>query len=357
MRGADLVAMSGELTALLGPSGCGKTTLLRVIAGLERADSGRLFLDGKDLSPIAPKDRDVALVFQQPALYPYLTARENLAFGLKLRKVPAPDIRQRVGEAAELLEITDCLDRLPQELSGGQRQRVSLGRAIVRRPQVYLLDEPLSQLDAPMRLQLRRDLRRIQQELGVTMVFVTHDQADAFAIADRVAVMIDGAILQCDRPAGIHDQPACVPVAKFIGNPPMNLFPVLLLGAGDRPALQWEDAGGIPRLSLPKADLSGDLANYVGKEIILGIRPEHVSIVTDPLPGEPTATGRIASVEYSGADLVLHLLIEAVTLAARVPAGVSLTPGQQVKVALRLSKSQCYEPGSGTRIQGLDHSG
>lgn len=350
LQAASLNARAGELTAVLGPSGSGKTTLLRIIAGLEQPDSGALFLGGKDALPLPAKDRGVAMVFQQPALYPHFTARENLALGLRLRKVPAREIRQRIGETAELLGIGDCLDRLPQNLSGGQRQRVALGRAIVRRPQVYLLDEPLSQLDTPMRSQLRGDLRRIQQELGATMIFVTHDQADALAIADRVAVIIGGEVFQCDEPSVVYNAPACLAVAGFIGSPPMNLLPVILVGQGERPALEWGNAAGPLHLVLPESGLSAEVLNQMGQEIILGIRPEHVSVVTDLAPAASSVTARIARAEFFGADLLLRLSIGSVTLVARVPAGANLAAGQQVRVSIPLSKALCYRKSGGLLV-------
>lgn len=354
---ACLTARAGELTALLGPSGCGKTTLLRVVAGLERPDSGTLLIDGRNVLPLPAKDREVAMVFQQPALYPHLTARENLAFGLRLRKIPAQEVRQRVEEAAGLLGVADCLTRHPQELSGGQRQRVALGRAIVRRPGVYLLDEPLSQLDAPMRLQLRRDLRRIQQDLGATMIFVTHDQADAFAIADRVAVMMDGAILQCDRPAGVYNKPASVPVAKFIGNPPMNLLPVVLMRGGGGPILDWstvdqgDRAAAVVRLILPESSFSAELANYDGKQVILGVRSEHMQMAGNGASEASTTPVRLVRAEFFGADQLLHLSAGPISLIARVPSGASLVPGQEVKLSLRWRDCLFYEPGTGRLLR------
>ena len=357
LRTVSFTAQTGELTALLGPSGCGKTTLLRVIAGLERPDSGGLSIDGKDVLPLPAKDRGVAMVFQQPALYPHLTARENLAFGLRLRKVPPREIQQRIGETASLLEISECLDRLPQHLSGGQRQRVALGRAMVRRPGVYLLDEPLSQLDTPMRLQLRQDLRRIQQELGATVILVTHDQSDAFAIADRVAVMIGGAILQCDRPREIYDTPARVEVAGFIGNPPMNLLPIILAAHEEASVRFGSDSGGKLQLMLPNAHLLPELKSHIGKEILLGIRPEHVTIASNSVPDDSAITARITSLEYSGADLVVQLTADSMKLAARVPAEINFAPGQEVRVALPFPKCLCYDPVSGSLIPWHDKSG
>ena len=356
LRSVNLTARSGELTALIGPSGSGKTTLMRVVAGLEQPDSGSLFLAGRNLLPLPAKDREVAMAFQQPALYPHLTARENLALGLRLRKVHAAELRQRVDEAADLLEIGDCLDRLPQDLSGGQRQRVALGRAIVRRPQVYLLDEPLSQLDAPLRLRLRQDLRRIQQQLGATMILVTHDQADALATADHVAVMMDGSVLQCDRPGEIYDTPACVEIASFIGNPPINLLPVVLACGGESLELDWTAAARsgssapIPRLILPRSSFSGALASLDGHQVTLGIRPEYLRLGAEIHPRTLGLPARVERMEFLGADRLLHLSAGQFSLIARVPSTTSAAPGQPVQFSLRLSDCLFFEPGTGKLI-------
>jgi multiple sugar transport system ATP-binding protein len=356
LRQVSLTANPGELTVLLGPSGSGKTTLLRVIAGLEQPDSGGLVLDGRDLLPLAPRDRDVAMVFQEPALYPHLTVRGNLAFGLRLRKLPAAEIRQRVGETADWLGIGNCLDRLPQELSGGQRQRVALGRAIVRRPRVHLLDEPLSQLDTPLRLQLRQDLRRIQRELGATMILVTHDQADAFAIADRVAVMMDGSILQCDQPLTVYRAPACLALAAFVGNLPMNLLPVKVSSVAGAPALDWfgndaaSPAGEVARLTLPPDRLSGGLAAHVNRRIILGIRPELLHSGLDQTSGALRIRAMVLRTEFSGADLLVFLNFGKASLVARADAGASAVPGEDGRFSVCLSDCLFYDPETAERI-------
>jgi multiple sugar transport system ATP-binding protein len=285
----NLTVEDKELVVLVGPSGCGKTTTLRLIAGLEDATSGSVSIDGQAMNGVAPKERDVAMVFQNHALYPHMTGYENMAFGLKLRRLPRPEIQKRVKEAAELLDLSDCLDRLPQALSGGERQRVALGRAIVRRPKVFLFDEPLSNLDAPMRGQMRAEIARLHSRLGATMIYVTHDQIEAMTLGQRIAVMNEGVIQQVGGPMEVYEHPANRFVAGFIGSPPMNFFNGTLVENGNGLCFQAE--GGEPSLKLQTSNSKLQLRHYVGKRVVLGLRPESIRTQTAGSEAKGTAGG------------------------------------------------------------------
>jgi multiple sugar transport system ATP-binding protein len=265
-----------EFVVLVGPSGCGKSTTLRMVAGLEEVSSGTISIDGRVVNDVPPKDRDIAMVFQNYALYPHMTVFENMAFGLQLRKFPKEEIRRRVEEAAQLLELTDVLERKPKALSGGQRQRVAVGRAIVRKPKVFLFDEPLSNLDAKLRVQMRTEISRLHQRLGATMIYVTHDQTEAMTMADRIVLMKDGHVQQVDSPLGIYGGPKNRFTAGFIGSPAMNF----LDGSIERRrGLVFCEKGGPVTLAIPRR-LQARLNSWVGHEVVLGIRPEHLSRTT-----------------------------------------------------------------------------
>jgi multiple sugar transport system ATP-binding protein len=261
-----------EFAVLVGPSGCGKTTTLRMIAGLEEATEGSIYIGDRLVNDVPPKDRDIAMVFQNYALYPHMTVYDNMAFGLKLRKYPKQEIKQRVHEAAQILGIEDLLDRKPKALSGGQRQRVAVGRAIVRKPKVFLFDEPLSNLDAKLRVQMRTEISKLHQRLEATMVYVTHDQTEAMTMGDRIVVMKDGVIQQTDTPLNLYNHPQNKFVAGFIGSPAMNFFGGKVDVDGG--LVFNEDPGGL-RLALPER-FQERLAPWQGRQIILGIRPEHI---------------------------------------------------------------------------------
>jgi len=265
-----LEIIDGEFLVLVGPSGCGKSTTLRMIAGLEEATSGDIFISDKLVNDIAPKDRDISMVFQNYALYPHMTVYDNMAFGLKLRKYKRADIKKRVTEAAEILELENLLKRKPKQLSGGQRQRVALGRSIVRKPAVFLFDEPLSNLDAKLRVQMRTEIKKLHKRLKTTMVYVTHDQTEAMTMGDRIAVMKDGVIHQLDTPMNIYKNPVDIFVAGFIGSPAMNFFDVRIEGKSviidEKNQLQVTD------------NRMKELDQYVGQKIVMGIRPEDISI-------------------------------------------------------------------------------
>ena len=305
VKGVDLEIAPGEFFILLGPSGCGKSTLLRMIAGLEEITAGDLSIGGKRVNDVHPKDRDIAMVFQSYALYPHLTVRQNLGFGLRMRKVPAAEIETKILPVAESLGLSQLLERLPKELSGGQRQRVALGRAIVREPQVFLLDEPLSNLDAKLRGAMRVELKRLHQRLRATMVYVTHDQVEAMTLGDRVAVLHDGRLQQVGTPLDVYDRPSNRFVAGFLGSPPMNF----LAGALKQGAIAL---GGERSVELP-ARLAG--AGADGAAVELGFRPEDVSLAP---PADGKLVGTVAVLEPLGAETVVTIDTPDGALVARV---------------------------------------
>jgi multiple sugar transport system ATP-binding protein len=299
----------GEFLVLVGPSGCGKSTALRMIAGLETISSGTLSIDGRVVNEVEPKDRDIAMVFQSYALYPHMTVRDNIAFPLKLHKVPKDEINKRVEEAARALELNEWLDRRPGQLSGGQRQRVAMGRAIVRRPKAFLMDEPLSNLDAKLRVQTRAEISRLQKSLAVTTVYVTHDQIEAMTMGDRVAVLSRGALQQVDTPQNLYDHPDNVFVAAFIGSPQMNLM---------RGELHLADGGeatvrlGSQTLRLPAPVLAARpaLRDYDGRELAVGIRPPNVEDATLAGDAPCSLRGKVEVREGLGSEVLLHISLD-----------------------------------------------
>lgn len=301
----------GEFMVLVGPSGCGKTTALRMVAGLEDITSGDLTIGGRTMNNVPSKDRDIAMVFQNYALYPHLTVAENMGFGLKLRKTPKDEIRTRVEKAAGILGLTSLLDRKPRALSGGQRQRVAMGRAIVREPQAFLMDEPLSNLDAKLRVQTRAEVARLQRDLSVTTIYVTHDQTEAMTMGDRVAVMRKGVLQQVDKPQVLYDNPANVFVAAFIGSPAMNVIEATIV----------EDGGsafviiGSQRLRLDESVLSltPSLRKHLDRTVLLGIRPEDIedAAIAGDAPPDQTMEASIDLVEQMGAEAYVHFTIDA----------------------------------------------
>jgi multiple sugar transport system ATP-binding protein len=355
LRGVTLVVADREFLVLVGPSGCGKSTALRLIAGLEDADQGTISIDGRIVNQLPPQQRDVAMVFQQHALYPHLTVFENLAFGLKLRRVPREQIDHQVKRAADILGLHDLLDRLPKALSGGQRQRVAVGRAIVRQPKVFLFDEPLSNLDAQMRVQMRMELRKLHRQLQATIIYVTHDQVEAMTLGDRIAVLREGQIEQVADPIALYDRPASTFVAAFIGSPPMNLLRgrILALGSG----LAFELAGTSPgggdgrRLPLP-ADSVSALRNWSGHEILLGVRPEDLRLG----PPESRAAGWAnwdATVELAeplGGETLVHLITLGQPFVVRSSAPERFYPDQPIWVRVDSGRCHWFDPASGVRI-------
>jgi multiple sugar transport system ATP-binding protein len=296
---------AGEFMVLVGPSGCGKTTALRMVAGLEDITSGTLSIDGRVVNEVSSKDRNVAMVFQNYALYPHMTVADNIGFALKLRKRPKREIKRRVDEAAEILGLTESLARRPAQLSGGQRQRVAMGRAIIREPSVFLMDEPLSNLDAKLRVQMRAEVRRIQRRLGVATLYVTHDQTEAMTMGDRVAVIQSGLLLQCDRPGVLYDRPVGMFVAAFIGSPAMNLYEGALSEGANALSI------GSQVIQLPDAVRARrpELRSYANRRVVVGIRPEDLSVVEDPSGARLVAD--VELVESLGSELLVHFSLDA----------------------------------------------
>ncbi len=329
-----------EFLVLVGPSGCGKTTALRLLAGLEEITAGDIRIADRVVNDVAPKDRDIAMVFQSYALYPHMSVYDNMAFGLRLRKTPKSEIDRRVKEAADILGIGALLTRKPKQLSGGQRQRVALGRAIVREPKVFLMDEPLSNLDAKLRVQTRAEISKLHQRLETTFIYVTHDQTEAMTMGTRIAVMKDGILQQLDTPQRLYDFPANIFVAGFIGSPAMNFFDGAVTGSRDDLSL---DAGAF-KLSVP-ANRRERLAGYAGKTVVFGVRPEDVHD-RDYVPGAITGAAIPAQVdvmEPMGSEIYLYLLSGKQSFVARVDPRSQARPGKSVEVMLNLDHLHVFD--------------
>ena len=331
-----------EFIVLVGPSGCGKSTTLRMIAGLEEISEGELYIADKMVNDVAPKDRDIAMVFQNYALYPHMTVFDNMAFGLKLRKMPKAEIKKRVTEAARILDIEHLLDRKPKALSGGQRQRVALGRAIVREPKVFLMDEPLSNLDAKLRGQMRTEISKLHQRLQTTFIYVTHDQTEAMTMGTRIVVMKDGFIQQIDSPQVLYDNPCNVFVAGFIGSPPMNFIDATLDKKDDGYYLTFgKSTVKIPDGKAQKLDGS----EYIGKTVILGIRPENLHDEEAFLAQAPECTidAKVEVTELMGATTHLYLDVEGTGFTAIVNPRTTAKPGDTIKIALDGNKIHLFD--------------
>ncbi|PKM62419.1 MAG: sugar ABC transporter ATP-binding protein [Firmicutes bacterium HGW-Firmicutes-21] len=332
-----------EFIILVGPSGCGKTTTLRMLAGLEDISEGDLFIDNKRVNDVAPKDRDIAMVFQNYALYPHMSVFENMAFGLKLRKVRKEEIKKRVEEAARILDITYLLDRKPKALSGGQKQRVALGRAIVREPKVFLLDEPLSNLDAKLRAAMRTELTKLHKRLQTTFIYVTHDQVEAMTMATRIVVMKDGLIQQVDTPQHLYDKPCNIFVAGFIGTPQMNFINGMLKKKGDDVFFEFENCS----LKLPADKATApEIQEYIGKEVVGALRPEILH--DEPLYltkfSESTIETFVDFTELMGAEIYLYLSIgEELNLISRVSSRSQAKPGDTIKIAVDTSRVHFFD--------------
>ncbi len=377
VRSLDLSIADGELMVLVGPSGCGKTTALRMVAGLEEITDGTILIDGEPVNDMEPRDRDIAMVFQSYALYPHLTVRDNMAFSLKYRKTPKPEIRRRVDEAARILELEELLGRKPRQLSGGQRQRVAMGRAIVRQPRAFLMDEPLSNLDAKLRVQMRAEIAKLQRSLGVTTIYVTHDQTEAMTLGSRVAVLRHGVLQQVAAPQELYSRPANLFVAGFIGSPAMNLIEASL----ERADGGTEVVFGPHRLPVPAAVLGehAALAGYLGRKVVLGIRPEHMedaALLPDAAP-ESVLDVTVELREELGAEVNAHCTVgvppvqvagvtigdtepdaaeieevpQIPALVARLDPRTTIREGQPARVHVDLSSLHFFDPDTGDSLR------
>lgn len=331
-----------EFIIFVGPSGCGKSTTLRMIAGLEDISSGELIINDRMVNDVEPKDRDIAMVFQNYALYPHMTVRENMAFGLKLRKVPKLEIVKMVNEAARILDLESLLDRKPKALSGGQRQRVAIGRAIVRNPKVFLMDEPLSNLDAKLRVQMRIELAKLHQMLGTTIIYVTHDQTEAMTLGTRIVVMKDGVIQQVDTPQKLYEKPDNLFVAGFMGSPQMNFMDAQVVVKGDKAVLKTKENEFILPPAKAKKVIEG---GYDGKMVTLGIRPEDVNdsqMFIEAAKGN-TFDAVIKVYELLGAEVFLYFDVEGFPITARVDSRTTAKPGDVVRFAIDAEKIHIFD--------------
>jgi multiple sugar transport system ATP-binding protein len=341
VRSIDLDIPDNEFVVLVGPSGCGKSTTLRMIAGLEEITAGEIFIGGELVNDLPPKDRDIAMVFQNYALYPHMTVFENMSFGLRLRKFPKSAIRERVEQAARILDITDLLDRRPKALSGGQRQRVAMGRAIVRNPKVFLFDEPLSNLDAKLRVQMRTEIKRVHQKVKTTTVYVTHDQVEAMTLADRVVVMKDGRIDQIGTPQELYHSPRTRFVAGFIGSPAMNFIPGRLEqnGAGLKVRISADIALPVPPA---RAQRCGSAS---GRDLLVGLRPEHI---TEPRRSDGTQGNEfivpLDVVEPMGMETIVFFTVQGTEVCARVDPTAAKSAGEPMRLAANLDHMHLIDP-------------
>ncbi len=341
IHGISCDIKEGEFVVILGPSGCGKSTALRMIAGLEVITKGEIAIDGRIVNELEPADRDIAMVFQNYALYPHMTVFNNMAYGLKIRRMPKAEIDKRVRAAAEILEISDFLDRKPKMLSGGQRQRVAMGRCIVREPKVFLFDEPLSNLDAKLRVQMRLELRNLHENLGITSVYVTHDQVEAMTLGDRLIILEDGYVEQIGSPLEVYERPATRFVAGFIGSPAMNFFNARLNADGHLVELPSSE-----RLPLH----NGAISSYGGKEVVLGIRPEHFRLTEE---GNGTMHIKVDHVETLGADTLVHGHVgeDNTFLTVRLPDIHHFEKGTVLPLSVPPEKLHLFDKESGNRIR------
>jgi sn-glycerol 3-phosphate transport system ATP-binding protein len=337
IHGITMHVTDGEFIVIVGPSGCGKSTLLRMVAGLEPITAGEIAIGDRVVNELEPKDRDIAMVFQNYALYPHMSVRENMAYGLKIRGFKKDDIDTRVNRAAAILELAPLLERRPRQLSGGQRQRVAMGRAIVREPAVFLFDEPLSNLDAKLRVQMRFEIQKMHRQLGTTSLYVTHDQVEAMTLAQRMVVMNAGRAEQIGSPMEVYDDPATQFVAGFIGSPAMNF----IAGKVERAGVVKLDGGGTVAYSKGAAE--------VGKAVVVGIRPEHLSVVD---AGAATISGEIEMIEQLGADTLTHIAHGGATFVLRTPHDAGNTVGGTLAVAANPARVYLFDVETGARIRG-----
>ncbi|SDR93559.1 ABC transporter ATP-binding protein [Pseudomonas oryzae] len=344
LKNIELAIDSGEFLILVGPSGCGKSTLMNCIAGLEDISGGAILVDGQDISGMSPKDRDIAMVFQSYALYPTMSVRENIAFGLKIRKLPQAEIDAEVARVAKLLQIEHLLERKPAQMSGGQQQRVAMGRALARRPKIYLFDEPLSNLDAKLRVEMRTEIKLMHQRLKTTTVYVTHDQIEAMTLGDKVAVMKDGIIQQFGTPQQIYNDPANLFVAGFMGSPPMNFIPLRLQRQGGRWVGLLDSADGHCELALGEVE-----EGLEGREVILGVRPEQILVgaAGDALPG---LRARVQVLEPTGPDTLVFVEINQTKVCVRLAPDAAPRAGDTLELQFAPDKVLLFDAQSGERL-------
>jgi multiple sugar transport system ATP-binding protein len=348
VRGIDLDIADHEFVVLVGPSGCGKSTTLRMIAGLEEISDGEIAIGGDVVNDVPPKDRDIAMVFQNYALYPHMTVAENMSFGLRLKRFPKAEIKQRVDEAARILDIAELLQRKPKALSGGQRQRVAMGRAIVRNPKVFLFDEPLSNLDAKLRVQMRTEIKKVHQKVRTTTVYVTHDQVEAMTLADRVVVMNQGRIEQVGAPNELYHSPRTQFVAGFIGSPAMNFLPARLEDNGGRLQVRLTDTLALP---IPDARTARYRARGKGEAVTLGLRPEHITEARADLPpGTATFEAKPDVIEPMGMETLIYFKIGETDVCGRVNPGAPARVGEPFRFAADMNNMHLIDPATGLVI-------
>lgn len=337
----DIKIHDGELLVVVGPSGCGKSTLLRMIAGLEPVSDGSIFIDAEEVNRLEPKDRNVAMVFQNYALYPHMTVYNNMAYGLRMRRISRREIEKRVNQVAAVLDLTKYLQRKPQQLSGGQRQRVAMGRALVRKPKIFLFDEPLSNLDAKLRVQMRLEIKKLQREFGITSIYVTHDQVEAMTLADRLAVIDKGCIQQIGKPLEIYQSPANVFVAGFMGTPAMNCLPARLHSDGN--SVQLTDTVQLPLMR-------ADLASHAGRDVVLGFRPEDVLVNAEAASLHFSI--RVESIEALGAETYVYGVLPGLpqSIVCRIAGTCQATVGEKIALSIAADSLHLFDKGTGVRI-------
>ncbi|TCS60951.1 ABC transporter ATP-binding protein [Varunaivibrio sulfuroxidans] len=353
LKNINIEIEDGEFLVLVGPSGCGKSTLLNLVAGLEELSDGAIQIGDRQVNDVAPKDRNIAMVFQSYALYPNMTVRKNITFGMEIRKIPANEREKAVHAVADLLQIEELLDRKPSQLSGGQRQRVAMGRALVRNPDVFLFDEPLSNLDAKLRVEMRTEIKKLHQRLGATIVYVTHDQIEAMTLATRIAVMKDGILQQFADPQTIYEEPANIFVAGFIGSPSMNFIPATVVQEGDRlgVSIAMKNGGAI---FLPLVNAPERTGDWLGRDVVFGIRPESVTHYRE---ADVKNSGHhfdfecaVDVLEPTGADTMTFFSLGGAEVVARVRPSHAVAPGQTMRFMIDMNKANLFDPESGARI-------
>jgi len=350
-KGINIEVEEGEFLILVGPSGCGKSTLLNMIAGLDSITSGEVYIGGRMVNDLSPKDRDIAMVFQSYALYPNMTVRQNISFGLEMRKVPKAERARIVAQVAQVLQMEQLLDRKPSQLSGGQRQRVAMGRAIARDPTLFLFDEPLSNLDAKLRVEMRTEIKLLHKRVGKTIVYVTHDQIEAMTLGDKIAVMKAGEVMQFGTPQQIYDNPANLFVAGFMGSPAMNFIPCQVVPLNDTVGVKMETGGQVHIFPVDTANEA--MSGYLGKEVIVGIRPEKITHEVDFLSGAPNfhvAESVIEIAEPTGADTLLRVKINGSNVVCRVHPDHARTRGERMAFMFEMSKTVYFDPATEMRI-------